>query len=330
MFWFETVFGEADSSDIFLKKCLQTYSSNIRLSEKSLADLCRAFASNLLFFNIVSKKENLNCERTIVLLGENHLQGKNSFDAEKRIASSFRVVAMEGISGEEVKMLKNGKAFDSIFEGESAFADNARKTKSGAGSMLTGRPDRGLFFGGEGAFVNGKSLPDFIGKSGRAVPSENWVYFVLGLSEVQQRPGLFNGCSTDPTKGFNLKFAEETFKSFNSFIDVFGSFVGHRDFPVLSFIIEVGPLDTYDISCEKFDMECMRYTHTERNKRFAKNLETAISKLSCNVPILLVVGSNHIGPISRLMNKRNYTGYEAQVGTVTYEKSGRDPAFPND
>ncbi len=330
MFSIEAVFGKADSSDIFLKKCLKTYSLNTRLSEKSLSELCKSFANNLLFFNIVSKKENSACDRTIVLLGENHLQGKNSFEIEKKIASTFKVIAMEGISGEEVKMLKSGKAFDSIFAGQSAFADNARKTKSGAGSMLTNGPDRGIFFGSDGPFVNGKSLDDYIRKSGRAVPSENWAYFVLGLSESQQKPGFFNGCSPDPTKGFNKKFAEETFKSSDSFIDVFGSFIGHWDFPLLSFVIETGPLDTYDISCEKFDKECMRYTHTERNKRIAKNLDSTISKLSCNIPILLVVGSNHIGPISRLMNKRNYISYEAQVDTLTYEKSGRDPAFPND
>lgn len=323
----------AKSSESWNKECLEYYNGQKVLDATIVSKLCAGRAYNLLSFNIVNLTESPSCKRPIIFIGENHDQNSDSLKAILDIANLVPVRGIETVPWDEFSKLKRETTNTNQNDGIAKAIKRNRPISrfltwlKGEGTALYRAYDKG-FYVDSPPLINGRSMNLLNDPYDQNISSAQWALFMNNLGSKEER------CNYEYLSKKNAKELESYFSSSTKFFDLFGSLIGKPGFPPVTIALETAPterIDTTKYNCTDFNsQECMHYLQTARNQRMEKNILSIRKKLGCNIPLAVIVGSCHVGPLTKMLQKSGFSSTADQLDPEPKIKCGSDPAFPNE
>ncbi len=306
------------------QSCNEHYQKINLVSEQILKKLCHARAQNILEFNLLGQNIQNKCTHPLVLLGENHDQNSEHLRTELSIASLFPIRGTENVDRGEFARLKKGNNAELVqAQQREALFTRFWRWLSNQGSGLKRTTDSGFYISVLPK-INGHSLENLMNDPyDKSVSSAQWALFIKNM-------GAKDGCEYSIFSKKSIEEMKSYFSDIDRFLSTFESQVGKKEFPIINFDLESEYLDVSSFDCTKWDKECMKYVMTARNHRMLKKILKVESELPCGVPLLIIVGAGHIGPLTKLLADQNFSSTASSLSILPYIKYKLDPELPNE
>lgn len=322
-----------------LEHCRETISAMQNLAQGFRERACDGLALEVgIEFNILNlASESNNCQRQVVLIGESHKSEPIRRNETYQLARAFPVRLIEGIW--DMEHLENPGLLDEIASENS----NNRGVSIEEALVLNDPRNRPGWWLWETPVPRGSPFQDMLEDSGIHIGYGNegfgYQYHVddyatasiyrdaLDTMERFTTIGDHN-CSTF---GIGQTFTNQTNPT--EFLRAYSELIGTEGFPPINISAESGRLDHYNYDCRESTRrpECMAFIQTDRNQRMVANLLRTAEALPCNIPLMLIVGRNHLHPITRILTGEHGASlHDEALSGYSYNTNHSDPAFQNE
>jgi hypothetical protein len=104
------------------------------------------------------------------------------------------------------------------------------------------------------------------------------------------------------------------------YVGLISNLIGKPGFPPVLIKTEFGELDDYSkLDCTVFSSKsCQDYIFTERDKRFAKNINAIVRQLPCGVPLSVTAGEDHIKGITKNLQGYGFKNKSEKLSNASY------------